>query len=65
MANLALSGRGVLAYEQSILRSMFFEKKDEIKICGTTYPISNACQVDSYNCKMHLITSLFFLLSND
>jgi hypothetical protein len=54
-----------LAYEQSVLRSMFFLKKEEIKICGTTYPISNACQVDSYNCKMHLITAVCFQTGPD
>ena len=44
---------------------MFFLKKEEIKICGTTYPISNACQVDSYNCKMHLITAVCFQTGPD
>lgn len=44
---------------------MFFLKKDEIKICGTTYPISNACQVDCYNSKQALITSVCLVLSND
>ncbi len=44
---------------------MFFLKKEEIKICGTTYPISNACMVDSFNCKMHLITGVCFQLSGD
>lgn len=37
---------------------MFFLKKEEIKIDGVTYPISNACQVDCYNCKMNLINTV-------
>ena len=44
---------------------MFFVKKDELKICGHTYYISNAVQVDCYNSKMMLCTGICQVLSPD
>jgi hypothetical protein len=43
-----------VAYEQSVLRTMFFERAEIIKIDGKDYPISNASNIDHFNCKQHL-----------
>jgi hypothetical protein len=33
---------------------MFFERAEIIKIDGNSYPISNASNIDHFNCKQHL-----------
>lgn len=33
---------------------MFFERAEVIKIDGREYPISNASNIDHFNCKQHL-----------
>jgi hypothetical protein len=34
---------------------MFFERAENIKIDGKEYPISNASNIDHFNCKSHLV----------
>jgi len=48
-----------------VVRTMFFKKGEEIKINGTTYPISNGANVDCYNCKMKFVGELSMHLGND
>jgi hypothetical protein len=50
----ACNRRFFVAYEQSVLRTMFFERAEIIKIDGKDYPISNASNIDHFNCKQHL-----------
>lgn len=42
------------AYEQRIIRTMFFERCETIRIDGKLYEVSNASNVDHFNCKMAL-----------
>jgi len=36
------------------MRTMFFERCETIKIDGKLYEVSNASNVDHFNCKMHM-----------
>lgn len=40
-----------LVYEQQYVRTMFLEKCEKKTIDGVTYDISNATQVEIWNCK--------------
>lgn len=43
-----------LAYEQRVIRTMFFERCETIKIDGKPYDISNNSNIDHFNCKLKL-----------
>lgn len=45
----------VAAYEQAIVRTMFFKRNLELDIDGNKYIVSNAALLDHYKCK-ELIT---------
>ena len=44
-----------IAYEQQYLRTMFFDKCEKKKINETTYEITNATQVEIWNCKQMIV----------
>lgn len=50
-------------YEQSVIRTMFFEKLREnqptIKFDGQEYPVSNPSNVDIWNCRQHLAQEIW------
>lgn len=51
---MKVPGRKAKAYEQRVMRTMFFERCESIKIDGKLYEVSNASNVDHFNCKQHM-----------
>jgi hypothetical protein len=54
---LKVPGRKAKAYEQTFVRTMFWEKKDPPKkiIDGKEYEFSTAANIDCFNCKEKLV----------
>jgi len=51
---MKVPGRKAKSYEQSVIRTMFFERAEIIKIDGKPYEISNNANIDHFNCKLFL-----------
>ena len=62
---LKVPGRKAKLYEQSVFRTMFFKKGEEIRIDGHTYPISNGANVDCINCKFFVAGTLCTQIGRD
>ena len=52
------------AYEQTIFRTMFFQRKEELDIDGKRYFVSNAALFDHFKCK-ELIIGIWTHINRD